>query len=302
MKIKSLKIPAVIIVIGLVLSLAACLVSNIILTPTVTEHDFNYKLTYKLCGETKVLEGVYKCRFQGYNEGSNPSDRYYTGEYIVDGQSTFSHLYTIAQKDGAELFVAISFNECYLMGDTKAVEYEPILEEPYFGTVDKEGYPYEEEELPSEFRAEIVSWEYPEPIKNTFVFSGFSTLHAGSMLAMLVVGLLTIVACLVFVKKDKVVPCEALAKLSVLVNFAVCFLAIPFITVCTAVMELTVSTDDIWYQIFLCTPALSAFTVAASIALRRNGFTKAGFFIQFVGPVLFFAPLIVETIIYNFFG
>ena len=299
---RSLRIPAIIIAIGLVLSLAACLFTNITLTPTVTEHDFHYSVTYKLNGETKTMEGVYKCTYEGFGEGENPRDRYYSGEYTVDGQATLSHSYTIAQKDGAELYIVMLFNDCYLMNDRKDMDYEPFLEEPYLEAVDKEGYPYDETNMPSEFTAEIISWEYPEPIENTFAFSGFSILHAGSMLAMLVVGLLTIVACLVFVKKDKTVPYKVLDKLSVLVNFAVCFLAIPFITICTAFLQLTMSTDNLLYQIFLCTPALTAFTVAASVTLRRNGFTKTGFFVQFVGPVLFFVPVALESVIYNIFG
>ena len=158
------------------------------------------------------------------------------------------------------------------------------------------------EEIYKAIGFKVIDYSYPEPIENTFAFSGFSILHAGSMLAMLVVGLLTIVACLVFVKKDKTVPYKVLDKLSVLVNFAVCFLAIPFITICTAFLQLTMSTDNLLYQIFLCTPALTAFTVAASVTLRRNGFTKTGFFVQFVGPVLFFVPVALESVIYNIFG
>ena len=64
----------------------------------------------------------------------------------------------------------------------------------------------------------------------------------------------------------------------------------------------TMGGEDIVTQILLCTPAITAFTVAASIALRRNGFTKTGFFIQFAGPVLFFVPAVLESIIVNFFG
>ena len=302
MEIKSLKIPAIIIVIGLVLSLAASLFTNIILTPTVTEHDFNFSITYKLGGETKTLEGVYRCTYEGFAEGQDPSDRYYTGEYTINGQTARSHTYTIAQKDGAELYIVMLFNDCYLMGDKKDMDYEPFLEEPYLEAVDKEGYPYDETNMPSEFTAEIISWDYPEPIENTFVFSGFSILHAGSMLAMLVVGLLTVVACMIFVKRDKTVPYKALDKLSILANFAACFLAIPFFVICTALMLATMGGEDIVTQILLSTPAITALTVAASIALRRNGFTKTGFFIQFAGPVLFFVPAVLESIIVNFFG
>ena len=297
MKIKGLKIPAIIIVIGLVLSLVASLFTNIILIPTVTEHDFNYSVTYKLNGETKTFEGVYKCRFDGYSEGGNPRNRYYTGEYTVDGPTTPVHIYTIAQKDGAELYIVTLFNDCYLMGDTKDEDYRSFLEEPYLEALDKEGYPYDEAEMPSEFTAEIISWEYPEPIENTFVFSGFSILHAGSMFAMLLVGLLVMIACIIFVKRDRTVPYKVLDKLSVVLNCVVCFAAIPFITFTTGMMRIIMRGDELMYQIYLCIPALTAFTVAASIALRRNGFTKSGFFVQLVGPVLFFVPLFLESVI-----
>ena len=291
------KLPVIILAIGLVLALAACLFANIILTPTVTEHDFNYAVTYKLDGKTKTVEGVYKCRFDGYSEGENPRDRYYTGEYTVDGQTTLSHTYTIAQKDGAELYIVTLFNDCYLMGDTKDMDYEPFLEEPYLEAIDKEGYPYDTNEMPSEFTAQIISWEYPEPIENTFVFGGFSILHTGSMATMLLVGLLVMIACIIFVKRDKTVSYKVLDKLSVVLNCVVCFAAIPFITFTTTLLQIVVSGDELMYQIYLCIPALTAFTVAASIALRRNGFTKSGFFVQFVGPVLFFVLLVLESVI-----
>jgi hypothetical protein len=269
---------------------------NIILTPTVTEHDFHYAVTYKLNGETKTLEGVYTCRLDGYIDGDNPRDRYYTGEYTVNGQATPWQAYTIAQKDGAELYIVTLFNNSYLMGDTKDQDYRPFLDAPYLEALDNEGYPYDETTMPSEFTAEIISWEYPEPIENTFVFRGFSILHTGSMLAMLVVGLLVILACMIFVKRDKAVPYKVLDKLSIVLNFIVCLAALPFITFTAALLPITLSRDGLLYQIYLCIPALTAFTVAVSIALRRRGFTKSGFFIQFVGPVLFFVPALFDLV------
>ena len=67
MKMKSLKIPALILVIGLVLTLVVCLFTNIVMTPTITEHEFKYSVTYKLCGETKTLEGIYKCKYKRFH-------------------------------------------------------------------------------------------------------------------------------------------------------------------------------------------------------------------------------------------
>lgn len=302
MKTRSFKIPVIILVIGLVLSLLACLLSNIILIPTVTEHDFHYSVTYQLNGETKTLEGIYRCRLDAQNENTGPGDRYYTGEYIVNGQSSFSHSYTIAQKDGAELYIVTTFNECYLMGDITDTDYDPFLEDPYLDAVNKDGYPYDGTDMPSEFTAEIISWEYPEPIKNTFVFNGFSILHTGSMIAMLLVGLLVIIACIIFVKRDKAVPYKVLDIISIVLNCIICVAVIPFITLVTALMELTMSSEALIFQIFLCIPALTAFTVAASITLRRHSFTKTGFIVQFVGPALFLGSIVLETVIHNVFG
>lgn len=297
MKHRSLKLPAVIIAIGLVLSFVASLFAGFILTPIVTEHDFNYSVTYELNGEIKTLEGVYTCRFDGYSEGENPRNRHYIGEYTVNGQKTLHQTYTIAQNDGAELYIVTAFNNCYLMGDTKDHDYRPFLEEPYLEALDKEGYPYDINEMPSAFTAQIISWEYPDPVENTFVFSGFSILHTGSMAAMLLVGLLVIIACIIFVKRDKTVPYSVLDKLSVVLNIVICFAALPFITFTTTLLQITMRTDDLMYQIYLCIPVLTAFTVAASIALRRLNFTKSGFFIQFVGPAIFYVPVFLESII-----
>ena len=293
MKNKRLNISVMIIAIGLVLSLVACLISNIIMEPTVTEQEFNYTITYKLNGETKTLEGVYTCRYSGYSKGQNPRDRYYTGEYTVDGQVTPGHTYTIAEKDGAELFIVMLLNNYYLMGDTKDMDYQSFLDDPYLEAVDKEGYAYDEPTNASEFDAEIVSWEYPEPIENKFTFGGFALMHTGSMVAMLVVGLLTILACIIFIKRDKTVPYKVLDKVSIAFNCIICFVVLPFITVITTLLQIATSTSGLQYQIYQCIPALTALTVAASIALRRNGFTKTGFFLQFIGPVLFFVPIIL---------
>lgn len=296
MKTKNLKIPALTIMIGLVFTLIVCLFTNVIMTPSITEHKFPYSIIYKLNGETKTLEGVYKCTYEGFSKGENPRDRHYTGEYIVYGQSTPSQTYTIAQKDGAELYIVTQFNDCYLMNDTKNEGYQTFLEDPYLESIDKEGYELLPEDRPSEFAAEIISWEYPKPVENKFKFGGFALMHSGSMVAMLAVGLLLIVACLIFVKKDKSLRYNALDIISIVMNCVVCFLVIPFITITIALFQITISTDNIFYQIYLCIPVFTAFTVATSIVLRRNGFTKTGFFIQFIGPLMYIVPLIFELI------
>ena len=74
--------------------------------------------------------------------------------------------------------------------------------------------------------------------------------------------MLTTVAMLIFVKKDLTRPRNPLDTLSVLLSFALCFLAIPFITVATCLLQLAMDNGALLYQIFLCVPGLTAFTVA----------------------------------------
>ena len=300
MKLESIKLPIFIIVIGLVAAVLSCLLTGIVKEPTVTEPDLDFSVTYKLDGEIKTVDGVYSCRFNGDCGPDDPIGRSYVGEYTVDGVTTPSRTFTIAQKDGLELYIVVLFNDYYLMNDTSNESYEPSLEAPTLEAIDKEGMQYDDEETLSVFDVEIVSWDYPEPVENSFVFKGFSILHVGSMLAMLAVGILVILACVVFVKKDSAVSYNTIDRLSVLMNFFVVFALIPFITFIIGMLQITMDCDSFIYQVFLCIPAFTAFTIGASVALRRKGFAKTGFFIQLVAPAFFILYAFLESVISGF--
>ena len=289
MKQKSLKIPSIILAVGLVMAIVAYLFTAIVKAPVITEHDFNFTVTYRLDGETRTLEGVYRCHFRSTGKGTEPLNRYYEGEHLLNPSAEHPSAYTIAEKDGLELCIVTIFSDRMLMGDADGTAFHY---DPYIAVMDSEGMEYSDEETLSQFDAEIIDWVFPEPVDNSFRFAGFSRLHDISMFAMLAVGILTMLACIIFVKRDKMVPYKALDKLSIVMNFVICFAAIPFMTFAAALMQIVMSGDELAYQIALCIPALTAFTVAASITLRRIRFTKAGFFVQFIGPVLFMLSLI----------
>ena len=300
MKNKSFKIAKIILATGLVVAIVANFLTSIKQKPTVTEKDFEYSVTYKLDGETKTINGVYNCRFSGYGEnGVEPLNRYYEETYTVDGKSTPSQTYTIAQKDTVELYIVTLFNNNYLMGDTKNEDYNPSLVEPYLEAVDSEGYSYDvdESELLSRFDAEIISWEYPDPIENSFVFAGFSGIHPVSALVMLIVGLLTLVFCMIIVKKEEVIKYNSLDTIGIVLNFIAMFIALPFIAVVAYLIQAFQMGVGWIYQVDLCIPAIVPFSVATSVALRRNGYRIIGFLIQFLGPVLFIVSGILEHIL-----
>ena len=287
MKIKSLKIPAIIIAIGLVAAIAASMLTGMVKAPAITEQDFPYSVTYTLNGETQTFEGVYRCRFLSTGEGADPLERYYEGSYLKRNSENHPAAYTIAREDDLELCIVTIFSGKYLMGDTKGMPKATFLYDPYLAVMDQEGMEYTEEEYLSKFDAELLSWEQPQPVENSFRFVGFSGLHYRSMIAMLAISVLVILSCMIFVRRNKSIPYKVLDKVSVILNFVMMLAAVPFAAVIAWLAPISFSSAGFGYRLLVCVPAITAFTVAASIALRRKGFTKGGFFIQFAGPALF---------------
>lgn len=136
MKNKSLRIPSIILAVGLVMAIVASLLTGIIKAPVITDHDFPFTVTYRLDGESKALEGVYRCHFRSTGKGTDPLNRYYEGEHLLNPEEEHPAAYTIAQKDELELCIVTIFSDRKLMGDAdgKAVHYDP-----YLAVMDSEG-------------------------------------------------------------------------------------------------------------------------------------------------------------------
>ena len=129
MKNKSLKLPIIIIAIGIIIAVVACLLLSMQKTPTVAKQDFNFSITYKLDGETKTINGVYSSRFTGFGaNGIDPIYRYYEGTYKVEGQGDGDRCFTIAEKYCYELYIVALLNDYYLMGDKENESYDSYNE------------------------------------------------------------------------------------------------------------------------------------------------------------------------------
>jgi hypothetical protein len=183
------------------------------------------------------------------------------------------------------------------MGDKNNDSYEPNVGGPTLEAEDEDGNQYDEEDLPDVFDAEIVSYEYPEPIKNTFSFKSFSGLHDASMGVMILVGVLTLILCLIFAKKADGVKYGVLDVIGIILNCGAMFFVLPIISIAAIFIQAYPTGPDWIYQAYLCVPPIIPFTVAASLSLRRKGFTKLGFFIQFLAPVIEVILIICETIL-----
>ena len=291
MKSKGLKIPAIIIAIGIIVAIAVGLLVSMQKMPTVTKQDFDFSITYKLDGETKTINGVYGSRFTGFGaNGVDPLCRYYEGTYTVEGETDGDRCFTISEKDGYTLYIVALLNDSYLFGDVENDSYESGHEEPTLEAEDKDGNQYDETNLPDVFDAEIVSFEYPEPVENTFRFSGFSGLHAVSTGVMILVGILTLILCMIFVKKGEGVEYRILDKFGIALNFAAMLFVLPIIYIAAVFVQAYKVGPDWLYQAYLCIPQIIPFSIAASVSLRRKGFRKIGFFIQFL-------PIVIEVLL-----
>ena len=298
MKSKELKIPAIIIAIGIIVAIAANILVSVQKAPTITEQDFEFSITYKLDGEIKTLSGVYNSRFTGFGEnGVDPLCRYYEGTYNVEGEADGDRCFTIAEKDGYELYIVSLLNDAYLMGDVENDAYNSYNEGPTLEAEDKDGYQYDETELPDVFDAEIVNFAYPEPIENTFQFTGFSGLHATNTGLMTLVGILALILCMIFVRKGDGVEYGVLDKIGIALNFAVMLFALPIIYIGAIFIQAFPTGPDWIYQAYLCVPPIAPFSIAASMALRRKGFRKIGFCIQFLAPVAEVILMVLEYIL-----
>ena len=256
-----------------------------------TNHDFDFSITYKLDGETKTINGVYGSRFTGFGaNGVDPLCRYYEGTYTVEGETDGDRCFTISEKDGYTLYIVALLNDSYLFGDVENDSYESGHEEPTLEAEDKDGNQYDETNLPDVFDAEIVSFEYPEPVENTFRFSGFSGLHAVSTGVMILVGILTLILCMIFVKKGEGVEYRILDKFGIALNFAAMLFVLPIIYIAAVFVQAYKVGPDWLYQAYLCIPQIIPFSIAASVSLRRKGFRKIGFFIQFL-------PIVIEVLL-----
>lgn len=298
MKCKSLRIPAIIIAIGIIIAIAASLLVSMQKAPTVTNHDFDFSITYKLDGETKTINGVYSSRFTGFGgNGVDPLCRYYEGTYKVEGETDGDRCFTIAEKDGYTLYIVALLNDEYLMGDVENDSYESCHEEPTLEAEDKVGNQYDETNLPAIFDAEIVSFEYPEPIENTFRFSGFSGLYAANTGVMILVGVITLILCMIFVRKGDGVEYRVLDKFGIALNFAAILFVLPIIYIAAVFVQAYKVGPDWLYQTYLCIPQIFPFSVAASLSLRRKGFRKSGFSIQFLAPAMEVVIVAMEYIL-----
>ncbi len=298
MKTKKLFLPAILLV-GLLVAYAILTVILCYNTkPAVSEGEFPFSITYEYLGETKTISGVYSCKFEGSQTVFREHDRYWSGEITyTEGD------YFVFQEEMKTLAVQPYMIAGYFMGDPLHSDIYQVygLEgpEPY-----AEYYDYENEISITDFDKDeelaaigfrFVDYSYAQPIENSFSFSGVEY-EADNIIFFVALMLVFLLVCIIFVRKDKEYKYSYLDKSCIIVNFIVGIIAVPFISLICTMFGLVGSGYEWIDQCIYNIPSFTILCLALSVMLRRKGYSKQGFFVQFGGILAFVLMLLTDLI------
>ena len=304
MKTNKFLLPSIFIVLTIIAYIAASVIFCYTTKPEITEGEFPFSITYEYKGETKKLEGVYKCEYSGSDSILGQHDRYWESESIFEYDGEYDIPNTIYSDETMTLAVFERMSAGYFMGDPLYADWYTNygLEGPtpyaeYHDYINEISV-YDEDENSKEilegigFR--IIDYSYAEPIENSFSFSGIQY-EADNITIFILITLAFLLLCIIFVRKDKEYKYSMIDKLGVGFNFAVGLLAIPFISfICF--LHGIFGNDNFVSQLVYNLPPFSIICLALSIVFRRKEFKKTGFVIQFAGTAIFAVYLFLDAV------
>ena len=306
MKTKKLSSTMIFLAITIIAYVAASVFFCYTTKPEVTTGEFPFSLTYEYKGETKTLSGVYKCEYSGSSTIHGEHNRYWNGEAKYENSENVKEPYVVEHNDELQTTLTVQENMWagYFMGDPLHKDYytEYGLDgvEPHVDYYDyKNDIALDEEnkdEILESIGFKIVDFTYAEPIENSFSFSGISY-EADNITIFVAISIVFLRLCLIFVRKDKELQYSKLDKAGIILNFIVGALAVPFITVFCMSFGIVGSNAEIINQITYNIPSLAIICLGLSVSLRRKGFSKSGFIVQFGGILPFVIVLISEALL-----
>ena len=212
MKSKKLLSTIILIVAILVISIFS-VVYSIAQKPTVTKGEFPFSITYELNGETVTISDVYRVRYDRNGGYADTKLRIYIGEIGDMGEG--NTVYTLKNDEDGRIELNTNFFPDYMMGETEYDYFDDKPFEPIIYYYDNEETEYNDEETLLLQGVRLVSFKYPTPIKNSFVFSHFSYFSSAVLLPTLLVSMLALLSIIIFVKKDKELHYRAIDKISI---------------------------------------------------------------------------------------
>lgn len=134
--------------------------------PQVTSGDFPFSLVYSIDDEKTFLDGIYSCSYAGisFDEGNG---KYRKWNGVVKGSCESSVL--IFEDEKNKVFCSIGKPE-YYMGDFDRY-FGEIPPHPHLFIINKaedDKTIWTENKIEVEYNIKIESWQFSEPVKNSF--------------------------------------------------------------------------------------------------------------------------------------
>ena len=291
MKSKKLFLSTLIFVVAIVLTMITTLICGIALKPTVTESEFPFSITYELDGKTVTIDEVYKVHYQA-DEGYKY--RVYVGEIGDMGED--NTVYTLKKDKNGRIELWTHFYPDYLMGDAEYDYFDDVdVFKPSIYYYDTEETEYYDEETLAKQGVKLISFEYPEPIKNSFTFSHIVFPESEVIFPTIVIAVLALVAILIFVKKDTDYVRKPIHIITIVFNFIIGTIGFAFVTIFAGLLSALGDVGNIMNLAFYLLPALTLLSIAASISLRRKLYAKSALIVQFVAPLIFVVLIAISS-------
>ena len=294
MKNKKLFLPGIILAVAIVAIVVYSIFSSIAYKPAVTEGEFPFSITYELDGETVTVNDVYRASYVRNDGYADTKGRVYVGEIGDMGEG--NTVYTLKKGKNTRVELCTNFYADYLMGDSEYSYFDDEAFEPRIYYYDANEQEYSDEETLSAQGVKLISFEYPTPIDNSFVFSHLSYFNGEVVLPTLIIALFALVASIIFVKKEKELKYRSVDTVSLVLNFVIGLTLIPFVTIVAMFIDIEGGGPELYYQVLYFIPAFSVLCIAASAALRRKGYGVRSLVAELAGPAVFAVYLIIYSL------
>ena len=292
---------AITIIAYIVASLSFCYTTK----PEVASGQFPFSITYEYKGKLGTLSGVLNCEYSGSHTIHSEHHRYWNEETIYDNPTNVENPIIIEQNDQLQTTLAIQPNMYagFFMGDPLYKDYyaeyglkgpEPYIE--YYDYINEIFLDDEnKDEVLESIGFKVVDFTYEEPIENKFFISSVQY-EADNVIIFITISAVFFLICLIFVRKDKEYQYSKIDKVGIVLNFLVAIFAVPFICISCILFGLVENSVELINQITYNTPPIAIVCLALSVVLRRKGYSKPGFFIQFGGIALFLLILFLDIL------
>jgi hypothetical protein len=291
MKNKKIFLPVIILVVTILAIAAYSVISSIAKKPAVTEKEFPFSITYELNGEKVTISDVYKVRFDRNDGYADTKTRVYVGEIGNMGEG--NTVYTLKKDENTRVELFTNFYPDYLMGDAEYDYFDGEAFEPQIYYYDAEEQEYSDEETLSAQGVKLISFEYPTPIENSFVFSHISYFSGAIVLPTLIIALLALVAIIIFVRKEKELTYKTIDIVSIIFNVIICVILVPFVSLAAMLIDINGGGPELSRQVLYFLPSFSVLCIASSVALRRKGCKVTSLISGLIAPAFFAVYLIV---------